>query len=93
MQFISLPEFSEYNTQTTLPFMKNLNFDFSIFYIPVVIFIITATSNAVNLTDGLDGLAIGSMLIVMLSCCNSELRFGKCDLCRLPKCNVLAGLR
>ena len=62
-----LPEFSEYNTQTTLPFMKNLNFDFSIFYIPVVIFIITATSNAVNLTDGLDGLAMGSMIIVMLA--------------------------
>lgn len=62
-----LPEFSEYNTQTTMPFMKNLNFDFSIFYIPVVIFIITATSNAVNLTDGLDGLAIGSMIIVMLA--------------------------
>ncbi|PID58159.1 MAG: phospho-N-acetylmuramoyl-pentapeptide-transferase [Ignavibacteriae bacterium] len=62
-----LPEFSEYNTQTTLPFMKNLNFDFSIFYIPVVIFIITATSNAVNLTDGLDGLAIGSMIIIMLA--------------------------
>lgn len=62
-----LPEFSEFNTQTTLPFMKNLNFDYSIFYIPAVIFIITATSNAVNLTDGLDGLAIGSMLIVMLA--------------------------
>ncbi|MBK7105823.1 MAG: phospho-N-acetylmuramoyl-pentapeptide-transferase [Ignavibacteriae bacterium] len=62
-----LPEFSEYNTQTTLPFMKNLNFDFSLFYIPMVIFIITATSNAVNLTDGLDGLAIGSMVIVMLA--------------------------
>lgn len=62
-----LPEFSEYNTQTTLPFMKNLNFDFSILYIPMVIFIITATSNAVNLTDGLDGLAIGSMIIVMLA--------------------------
>lgn len=62
-----LPEFSEYNTQTTLPFMKNLNFDFSLLYIPAVIFIITATSNAVNLTDGLDGLAIGSMLIVMLA--------------------------
>lgn len=62
-----LPEFSEYNTQTTLPFMKNLNFDFSYMYIPAVVFIITATSNAVNLTDGLDGLAIGSMLIVMLA--------------------------
>ena len=62
-----LPEFNEYNTQTTLPFMKNLNFDYSLLYIPAVIFIITATSNAVNLTDGLDGLAIGSMLIVMLA--------------------------
>jgi phospho-N-acetylmuramoyl-pentapeptide-transferase len=62
-----LPEFSEYNTQTTLPFMKNLNFDFAILYIPAVVFIITATSNAVNLTDGLDGLAIGSMIIVMIA--------------------------
>lgn len=62
-----LPEFQEFNTQTTLPFFKNLNFDFSYLYIPAVIFIITATSNAVNLTDGLDGLAIGTMVIVMLA--------------------------
>jgi len=50
--------FDNFNTSTTVPFAKNINFDFGIFYIPVVIFIITATSNAVNLTDGLDGLAI-----------------------------------
>ena len=62
-----LPEFSQYNTQTTLPFFKNLNWDFSYLYIPVVIFIITASSNAVNLTDGLDGLAIGNIIIVMLT--------------------------
>ena len=62
-----LPEFAQYNTQTTLPFFKNLNWDFSYLYIPMVIFIITATSNAVNLTDGLDGLAIGTMIFVMLS--------------------------
>ena len=43
-----LPEFSSFSTQTTLPFFKNLNFDFSYAYIPAVIFIITATSNAVN---------------------------------------------
>lgn len=61
------PEFAEYNTQTTLPFFKNLNFDFSYLYIPVVIFIITAISNGVNLTDGLDGLAMGTMVIVMLT--------------------------
>ncbi|MBU0559069.1 MAG: phospho-N-acetylmuramoyl-pentapeptide-transferase [Bacteroidetes bacterium] len=62
-----MPEFGEFSTQTTLPFFKNMNFDFSILYIPAVIFIITATSNAVNLTDGLDGLAIGTTVIVMLA--------------------------
>ncbi len=62
-----LPEFAEYNTQTTLPFFKNLNWDFQYLYIPVVIFIVTATSNAVNLTDGLDGLAMGTVTFVMLA--------------------------
>ena len=62
-----LPEFSLFNTQTTLPFFKNLNWDFSYLYIPWVVFIITAISNAVNLTDGLDGLAIGTTIIVMLA--------------------------
>jgi len=62
-----LPEFAEYNTQTTLPFFKNMNWDFSYLYIPAVIFIITATSNAVNLTDGLDGLAMGTVTFVMLA--------------------------
>ncbi|MCL2039458.1 MAG: phospho-N-acetylmuramoyl-pentapeptide-transferase [Bacteroidetes bacterium] len=59
--------FDNINTLTTVPFSKNINFDFGIFYIPVVIFIITATSNAVNLTDGLDGLAIGTVGIVVLT--------------------------
>ncbi|MEW5842411.1 MAG: phospho-N-acetylmuramoyl-pentapeptide-transferase [Bacteroidota bacterium] len=62
-----LPEFAQFNTQTTLPFFKNLNWDFSYLYIPWVVFIITAISNAVNLTDGLDGLAIGTIIIVMLA--------------------------
>jgi phospho-N-acetylmuramoyl-pentapeptide-transferase len=53
-----------YKSSTTVPFMKNLEWNLGVFYIPVVIFIITATSNAVNLTDGLDGLAIGTVGIV-----------------------------
>ena len=61
------PEFENINTLTTVPFLKNVNFDLSILYIPVVIFIVTATSNAVNLTDGLDGLAIGIIAIVMIA--------------------------
>ena len=58
--------FAEINTSTTVPFSKNLNFDFGILYIPMVVFIMTATSNAVNLTDGLDGLSIGTVGIAAL---------------------------
>jgi phospho-N-acetylmuramoyl-pentapeptide-transferase len=54
-------------SSTTVPFIKNLEFDFGLFYIPMVIFVITATSNAVNLTDGLDGLAIGTVGIVSVT--------------------------
>ncbi len=61
------PEFKEFGTITTVPFLKNVSLDLSVFYIPSVIFIVTATSNAVNLTDGLDGLAIGVTTIVMLA--------------------------
>jgi phospho-N-acetylmuramoyl-pentapeptide-transferase len=44
-----------------------MEIDFQWFYIPMVIFVITATSNAVNLTDGLDGLAAGTVGIVVLT--------------------------
>ncbi len=57
------PEFANISTITTVPFFKNLNLDFGYLYIPVVVFIVTGTSNAVNLTDGLDGLAIGIVSI------------------------------
>ncbi len=61
------PDLWKLNSSTTVPFVKNLEFDFGRLYIPMVIFIITATSNAVNLTDGLDGLAIGTVGIVALT--------------------------
>ncbi len=54
-------------SSTTVPFFKHLGLDFGVLYIPVVVFIITATSNAVNLTDGLDGLAIGTVAIVCMT--------------------------
>ncbi len=59
------PQFAQYRSVTTVPFFKDLVFDFGIFYIPVVVFVITATSNSVNLTDGLDGLAIGLVAIAI----------------------------
>lgn len=59
--------FAQYSTLTTIPFEKNLNFNWGWFYIPMVIFVITATSNAVNLTDGLDGLSIGTVAIAVFT--------------------------
>jgi phospho-N-acetylmuramoyl-pentapeptide-transferase len=50
---------SRFATATTVPFLKNQVLDLGLFYIPFVALVITATSNAVNLTDGLDGLATG----------------------------------
>jgi len=56
-----------FNTSVYMPFFKNIVFHLGIYYILFTVFIIVATSNAVNLTDGMDGLAIGSVLIVTLA--------------------------
>jgi phospho-N-acetylmuramoyl-pentapeptide-transferase len=55
--------FSLNATMTTVPFIKDVLLDFGWVYPLVVILVITGTSNGVNLTDGLDGLAIGVSLI------------------------------
>ena len=49
------------------PFFKNLVLHLGLFFIPFVIFIIVVASNAVNLTDGLDGLATVPVMLVALS--------------------------
>jgi len=50
-------------TEIYFPVFKDIKIDLGVFYIPFVVFMIVGTSNAVNLTDGLDGLAIGPALI------------------------------
>lgn len=54
---------NQYSTTLTFPFLKHFHPNLGWFYIPFVVIIIVGASNAVNLTDGLDGLAIGSTLI------------------------------
>jgi phospho-N-acetylmuramoyl-pentapeptide-transferase len=49
--------------QTNVPFLKDVMLNLGPFFVPFVILVLTGSSNAVNLTDGLDGLAIGSSLI------------------------------
>ncbi len=70
------------STATTIPFVKNNNFNYAyltqwmgdhavtggwILFILVTIFVITATSNGANLTDGLDGLCTGTSAIIGLA--------------------------
>ncbi|MDI6758842.1 MAG: phospho-N-acetylmuramoyl-pentapeptide-transferase [Candidatus Omnitrophota bacterium] len=50
-----------------LPFLKGVSIDLNGLYILFVILVITGSSNAVNLTDGLDGLAAGIMVMVALA--------------------------
>lgn len=45
--------------RTSVPFLKDVLINWGWFYIPLVVLVVTGTSNAVNLADGLDGLAIG----------------------------------
>lgn len=78
----SQPTLEEKSTTTTIPFVKNNEFDYAslitwinpalvnyawLIFIPIVIFIVTAVSNGANLTDGVDGLAAGSSAIIVLT--------------------------
>lgn len=78
-ELFGLPS-QEHVTRTNLPFFKYFEFDYAslvfwsdkpfwadAIYVLVVIFIITAVSNGVNITDGLDGLAAGTSSIVAIS--------------------------
>jgi len=53
----------DFDAHLAVPFFKNFTPYLGIFYVPFAAFVIVATSNGVNLTDGLDGLAIGPVLI------------------------------
>jgi len=79
---VSAAPVDERSTATTIPFVKNNQFDYAelvqwigddyknwawLVFIPIVIFIITAVSNGANLTDGIDGLAAGTSAISVLA--------------------------
>ena len=57
------PEWENIITVTSIPFLKDSVIDFGLLYPLMIIFVVTGTSNAVNLTDGLDGLAAGLLAI------------------------------
>ena len=57
----------DFNTSLTIPFLKDISPDLGIWYIPFASLVIVGTSNAVNLTDGLDGLAIGPYIVASVT--------------------------
>jgi phospho-N-acetylmuramoyl-pentapeptide-transferase len=61
------PEPGSSPTVTHVPFLKSFYFDLGWLFIPFVIVVITGASNAVNLTDGLDGLASGLVAIAAIA--------------------------
>jgi phospho-N-acetylmuramoyl-pentapeptide-transferase len=58
---------NNYSTAITFPFLKDVSLNLGLLYIPFVMVVLVGCSNAVNLTDGLDGLAIGSTLIAAVT--------------------------
>jgi len=56
-----------YSTVLSVPFFKRFTPDLGLFYIPFAMLVIVGASNAVNLTDGLDGLATGPVVISALA--------------------------
>jgi phospho-N-acetylmuramoyl-pentapeptide-transferase len=58
---------NNYSTVVTFPFLKHFALNLGPAYIGLIIIILVGCSNGVNLTDGLDGLAIGSTLIVAVT--------------------------
>ena len=57
----------DFTTTLTIPFFKDISPDLGLFYIPFACLVIVGTSNAVNLTDGLDGLAIGPYIVASVT--------------------------
>jgi phospho-N-acetylmuramoyl-pentapeptide-transferase len=57
----------DFNTEVTVPFFKNVRPELGWGYVAFAVFVIVGTSNAVNLTDGLDGLAIGPVVIAAVT--------------------------
>ena len=66
---VALIYFTDHDSILNLyfPFFKNLVLNMGLFFIPFGIFVIIGSSNAVNLTDGLDGLATVPVMLVALS--------------------------
>lgn len=72
---IYMSHFSSYGTDVWVPIIDKY-FDFGVFYVPFITFVVVAMANSVNLTDGLDGLAAGVTTIVSFFFAIVGMQFG-----------------
>jgi len=63
----AFPQDDNFATGLAIPLLKDFTLNLGIFFIPFGCFVIVGTANAVNLTDGLDGLAIVPVMIACMS--------------------------
>ncbi len=63
LALIALANYGLYSTNHSVPFFKTFTPDLGLFYILFTVVVIIGSANAVNFTDGLDGLATGSVMI------------------------------
>ncbi len=83
--------YPEFNTHVTVPFFKTITPDLGPGYILFVILVIVGASNAVNLTDGLDGLAIGPVIIAAATYMLFAYVTGHIKIAEYLQINYLAG--
>ncbi|MDD3801237.1 phospho-N-acetylmuramoyl-pentapeptide-transferase [Desulfuromonas thiophila] len=60
---LTLLQGTGFSTHLSVPFFKGLNPELGLLYLGLILLVVVGSGNAVNLTDGLDGLAIGPMII------------------------------
>ena len=83
--------YPEFNTHVTVPFFKTITPDLGPGYILFAILVIVGASNAVNLTDGLDGLAIGPVIIAAATYMLFAYVTGHIKIAQYLQINYLAG--
>ncbi len=86
-----MSQHGDYSTVVLFPFFKNIRPELGWLFVPFAILLLVGASNAVNLTDGLDGLAIGTVLIAaaaftVLTYVTGHAQFSAyLDLIRIPR--------
>lgn len=85
------PTNSQYATSLNIPYLKTTFIELYLLYFVVIFFVIVGSSNAVNLTDGLDGLATGNIIIAAVTLAVFSYLIGNINISSYLKVPYVAG--